>query len=234
VRISILSRQLVSYLVLAILVSVVFAMAWPRLLASLQFLPVQSAQSRLYLASAATDEPIDALISRSEQAVSFHDAYPYHSSLSFLYFLKGLNADSTLFSRREAMGKTLEESKLALAGAPLQPDLWLRMAQVGVQTFMPASEVTTYFQMAIWSGRVEPTHFISRLQIGFSLQSQLDEAGLNLLRDQVLLAWNMRQPEFKAAIKMNRLNYKRIHHLMASTHPDVVREMEADLGPVSL
>lgn len=136
--------------------------------------------------------------------------------------------------RRVSLEESLQEAKLALHGAPLQPDVWLLMAQAGVQTFLPANELAAFFRMAIWSGRVEPTHLIGRLQIGFALQQHLDEEGLSLLRDQALLAWNLKQREFLTAIRSNKFQRARVEALLRQSHPDVIREMEAVLGPAAL
>lgn len=216
------------------LVAIVLSMAWPRLLSSLQFLPAQQTLPRLYEPQATEKVDIPALRSRTQGAISLHDVYSYHFALSLLDYVQASEPRISLFSKRQLLESSFNEAKLALEGAPLQPELWLRLAFTGAQTFVPASELVQYFQMAIWSGRVEPTNLIARLHIGFALMPQLDANGLSLLRDQVLLAWNLKQPEFRNAVRNGQLNYSRIVGLMSTTHPDVVREMEVVFGPVTL
>jgi hypothetical protein len=211
-----------------------FFTAWPRLLSSLQILPVRQAQSQLYRSNLAGNVDLLSLQDRTRRAIYYHDAYSYHSFASLLAFVQASGAETSLYSKRNLLQESMAEAKLALAGAPLQPDLWLRMAQAGGLTFIPARQLEEYFYMAIWSGRVEPTHLIGRLYIGFALMHLMDEDGSNLLRDQVLLAWNLQQGEFRKAIKNRHLNYSRVVNLMAATHPDVVREMEEVFGPVTL
>lgn len=222
-----------AYAVLALLSILVLMMAWPRWLASLQFLPVQQARGTLYQSSQSSPD-FQSLIKRSERTIAIHDDYSYHSALSLLYYLQGTDARASLQVRRVSLEQTLQEAKIAIHGAPLQPDIWLLMAQAGAQAFLPANEMAAFFRMAIWSGRVEPTHLIGRLQIGFALQRHLDEVSLGLLRDQALLAWNLKQHEFISAIRSNKLQRARVEALMRDSHPDVVREMEAVLGPATL
>lgn len=205
-------------------------MAWPRLLAYLQFLPVQQVQSRLFVSGAAGQD-LEGLIARSNRAISLHENYSFFSTLSLLHYLQGVDADASLYERRRSLEQSLSSARASLRSAPLQPDLWLRLATAGFQVFLPAQELAAYFRMAVWSGRVEPTHLINRLQIGFALQAQLDDEGLGLLRDQVLLAWNLRQRDFVTAIRKGQLSRQSVESLLAVTHPDVIREMESVLGP---
>ncbi len=226
--------QVFAFLALAMLVAVMLVMAWPRLLSSLQFLPVQQVHSQLYKADAAQNVDLPSLQARTQRALNYYDAYSYHSVGSLLAYVRASDSNVSLYSKQQLLNDSMVEAKIALAGAPLQPDLWLRLAQAGVQNFLPATQLLNFFRMAIWSGRVEPTHLIGRLHIGFALQNQLDADGLNLLRDQVLLAWNLKRADFQRALRMGQLNYSRVVALMSSTHPDVVREMEEVLGPVTL
>ncbi|HKX56282.1 MAG TPA: hypothetical protein VJN01_09275 [Xanthomonadales bacterium] len=226
-------RQTLAYTCLALLVFLVVLMAWPRWLAYLQFLPVQQVRIQLF-ASGSKAHDLDGLIARSHRAIAAHDTYSFHSTLSLLHYLRGIDPGTSLNERRLSLDQSMLSARASLQGAPLQPDQWLLMSQAGSQVFFPARELAAYFRMAIWSGRVEPTHLINRLQIGFALQAQLDEEGLGLLRDQVLLAWNLRQREFVTAIRNGQLNRQRIAALLALTHPDVLREMEDVLGPATV
>ncbi len=225
--------QSLAYLLLTVMVVLLWMMALPRLTASLEFLPVQQSQLQLYTSSG-SDLDIPVMIDRSQRAIAYHEAYPYHATLSLLHYVQGTDTAASLFLRRSSLDESIEHARRALNGAPLQPDLWLRMAQAGVQNFLPAQELAAYFRMAILSGRVEPTHLIARLQIGFALQALLDEEGLNLLRDQVLLAWNLKQHEFSIAIRNRQLNRASVEALLSASHPDVLREMEATLGPATI
>lgn len=226
-------QQTLAYLSLAGLVLLVLLMAWPRLLAYLQFLPVQKARVHLF-ASGSDDQDLDGLITRGNHAIAAHDSYSFHSTMSLLHYLHGVDPDVSLNERRLSLDQSLASARESLRGAPLQPDQWLLLSQAGIRVFLPARELAAFFRMAIWSGRVEPTHLITRLQIGFALQAQLDEEGLGLLRDQVLLAWNLRQREFVTAIRNGQLSRERIAALLLVTHPDVLREMDDFLGPAKI
>jgi hypothetical protein len=234
VRIPSTIQQVCAFLALATLLAIMFVLSWPRLLSSLQILPVQQVQGQLYKPAVAQTLDLSRLQDRTRRAISYHDAYAYHSFGSLLAYVQASGKDVSLYSKQNLLNESIAEAKLALAGAPLQPDLWLRIAQAGAQTFIPGGQVEEYFYMAIWSGRVEPTHLIGRIHLGFALLQLMDDDGISLFRDQVLLAWNLQQAEFRRAVRSGQLNYHRVVALMTATHPDVVREMEEVFGPVTL
>ena len=208
-------------------------MAWPRFSAAIQFEPVQQSIRQYFSGHELPAAEIEQLVSRSHRAIEGFDYYRWHSALSLLYFLQASDSGTSLHERRIKLEQSIAEARRSLSGAPLQPELWLRIVQAGFTVFLPARELADNWLMAIWSGRVEPMHLMQRLQTGLALQSSLDEEGLILLRDQALLAWNLKQPEVIRMLRQGRLSRSKLQTLLQHSHPDVVADMESKLGPVS-
>lgn len=225
-------RQLVFIVAIGLVTALVLLMAWPRFSAAIQFLPVERSIRSYYQSRVISTEEIRTLIQRAAKAQSVEDYYGYHSGLSLLHYLQATAPDVSLFERRNELDQAISEAELALAGAPLQPELWLRLVQAGFGVFLPHDELAQSWRMAIWSGRVEPLHLLQRVQLGLALQPSLGPDGLDLLRDQILLAWNLNQHQFAQAMRQGRVSRKHVQFLLANTHPDVLADMEEVLGPV--
>ena len=80
-------------------------------------------------------------------------------------------------------------------------------------------------------GRVEPALLISRLQLGNSRLGQLDEEARGLLRDQTLLAWQLRQRDVSREMKSGELDFRRASSLLISTDTAILQEMEQAIAP---
>jgi hypothetical protein len=224
-------RQTAGFVLIGLLTVVVLTMAWTRFAAAIQFLPVERDISDYYKSRSLPATQIDSMLAQTALATAKLDHYSYHSALSLLYYLQATSPGTGLNLRREKLDQSIAEARISLSAAPMQPELWLRIVQAGFLSFLPHNELAPNYQMAIWSGRVEPTHLIQRLQVGLALERSLDEVGLNLLRDQALLAWNLKQPEVSRAIRNGQINRARLEALLRESHPDVVADMERVLGP---
>lgn len=226
-------RQLTAFLLCGFLTVLVLVMSWTRFISSIQFVPVQQELRRYFSGNELATEELEQLLTQSHRAVDTLDYYAYHSALSLLYFLQAGSPEISLYNRNLLLQQSIDEARVSLRSAPLQPELWLRVVQAGFTLFMSPRELSDNWRMAIWSGRVEPTHLMQRIQTGLALQSSLDDDGLILLRDQVLLAWNLKQPEMIRLIKQGKINRTRLELLLKKSHPDIVADMEGKLGPVS-
>jgi len=227
------SRQLMAFVLSGLVTVLVLVMSWPRFSAAFQFVPVQQSIRQYFSGHELPAAEIETSISRSRQAIETFDYYAWHSALSLLYYLQAGDAGTSLYDRRQQLEQSISEARLSLSAAPLQPELWLRIVQAGFTLFLSARELADNWLMAIWSGRVEPVHLMQRLQTGLALQSSLDDEGLILLRDQALLAWNLKQPEVTRMIRQGGLSRTKLETLLKDSHPDVVADMESKLGPVT-
>jgi len=217
-------------MLLALTAILVLTLSWPRLQASLLFLPVESAIELYWVNGDVPDTRLEALQNRARQSIRVHDHPRYWEGLSLLYYLQADRAGNSLSDRREAYEQVVEAANRSLAAAPMQPQLWLRKAHaLNWLSFTPAAAIGA-FKMSVYTGRVEPVLLMSRLALGFSRVNALDEEGRSLLRDQTLLAWQLRQRDFMSAIKQESLNLVQVQNLLSPSHTDVLVEMEQALA----
>ena len=108
--------------------------------------------------------------------------------------------------------------------------MWYRIAWIHGLLGGEPDAVIPPFKMSIYTGRVEPTLFRGRLELGYRYLGGMDEEATGLLRDQTLLAWKMQPKEVTVAINDLRIDWQRIEYLLKGHDDPVLAEMEASLA----
>ncbi|MBE9550403.1 MAG: hypothetical protein IMF09_13450, partial [Proteobacteria bacterium] len=85
-------KSLALLVVVAAIAIGTMSLSWPRLQASLTYLPVDTAINNYYKTQQIPNQQIPELIIRAEQAITEHDHYRYHEGLSLLHYLYGVDA----------------------------------------------------------------------------------------------------------------------------------------------
>ena len=217
-------------LAVALLAITVLALAWPRLQASLHYLPVERAIERYWLEGSIAADRMQGLQQRALESAETHSHQRYWEGLNLLYFVQANDDNASLHQRRSAFEQSIEAADRSLALAPVQPRLWLRKAHALNWLSFNPQQALTALKMSIYTGRVEPMLLLSRLYLGYSRMPAMDKESKNLLRDQTLLAWQMRRSEMVRALKRDELTMVRIRSLLENTHPDVLADMEEALA----
>jgi hypothetical protein len=223
-----LTKQILYFALVIALALYGLSLSIPRLQASLLYLPVQNAFIGYWNRKPIGPEQLPELKTRTEAAIAHHDHPRFHDGLSLLHYIEAGDEQAPLFQRREAYEQAIAEAEASLRAAPVQPRLWLRKAHAENWLSFTRDRSVDAFKMSVLTSRVEPTLLMSRLLLGYYLVGDLDEEGRALLRDQTLLAWNLRQRDLLQAIRRDELSYPRIKGLLSESHPDVVAEMEAE------
>ena len=224
------SRPILSVLFIAAAAIFTLSLAWPRLQASLLYLPVDTAISNYWNKRETPSSQLQGLQQRAEDSIAIYPHYRYWDGLSFLYYLEGGDSSNSLNERRQAFENSIEAATVSLERAPSQPRAWFRIASARAWLKYPPEEVTAALKMAIYSGRVDPSLFMARLILGMSYLTRMDEEGVALMRDQALLAWQLQPRAVTKALKSEALRISQIEYLLADAHSDVLAEMEASLG----
>ena len=143
-----------------------------------------------------------------------------------LYFLQAADDSNLLHERRQAFENSITAAESSLARGPAQPRTWLRIAQARSWLRYPPDEVIAALKMAIFTGRVEPSMFMTRLRLGLSYLSRMDSEGTSMMRDQVLLAWQFQRGQLLRALKDGTLEMHPIEQLLSGVHNDVLAEIK--------
>ena len=108
-------------LIIGMMAFALFMLSWPRLQASIRFLPVDTAISNYSETRDIDSAQLPGLISRAEQAISIHDHYRYWDGLSELQILRGRDMSQTIWVRRQALEDSITAAEEALKRAPANP-----------------------------------------------------------------------------------------------------------------
>lgn len=209
---------------------ILLALSWPRLQASVKYLPVDTAISN-YLKTRESDiSQLAGLVERAEEAIAIHDHYRYFEGLSELQILSGQDMSRTIWQRREALEASIKAAEQAIMRAPAKPRTWLRIARAREFLAYPSETIIPPLKMSILTGRFEPTLMIGRLELGFRYLSQLDAEGQKLLRDQAVLTWQTQQKPMLERIKSGTLNIGLLGEVLSDSNQAIVSEMEARLA----
>lgn len=218
-------------LVIAVLSLILLALSWPRLHAAWLYLPVESAIQGYWNDGSMPAERLPELERRTRQAVAVHAHPRYWEGLSLLKYLEALLPGNSLNQQRMAFEASVAAADESLKLAPVQPRLWMRRADAMDWLSFRVEPALNAFKMSVLTGRVEPMLQPSRLRLGYARLGSLDEEGRDLLADQTLLAWQMRQAEVLRALRRGELQFSRLRYLLAATHPDLLAEIEQALSP---
>ena len=199
-----------------------FYLAYPRVHASLLYLPVDTAISNYWDSSEVPSGQLQGLQQRASESIEIYPHYRYWDGLSFLYLLEGADTSKKLFERREAFEQAIEAAQISLGRAPSQPRAWFRIARAGAWLRYPAAEVIAALKMAIYTGRVDPSLLMARLMLGLSYLPVMDAEASGLMRDQAVLAWQLQPLEVTRAIKEGALSFSKLEELLGETHGEVI------------
>ena len=202
------------------------ALAWPRLQASYRFLPVDFAIDRYYESRAIPTDRMRTLLGFAQQSVARHDHYRYRDGMSFLQYLRGLDIYTPALERRAAYEAAETEAIEAVSRAPAQPEAWLRIATVRSILRDEPENVIGPWKMSVFTGRTHSTLVAPRAVIGLAYLDLMDNESRAMLRDQLLLAWDLKPRELLQELKQRDPALARTRELIGLLAPGALAEME--------
>jgi hypothetical protein len=217
-------------LVTGVTAGLLLALSWPRLHASVRYLPVDTAISNYWKTREFDVSQLAGLIERAEETIAIHDHYRYFEGLSELQILNSQDMSQTIWLRREALEASIEAAEQALLRAPAKPRTWLRIARAREYLAHPPETVIPPLKMSILTGRFEPTLMLSRLELGFRYLPSLDAKDIPLLRDQAVLTWQTQQRPMLERINSGTLNIGLLREVLVDGNQGVLSEMEVQLA----
>ena len=222
-----LLRRYTLILIIGISAFILLSLSWPRLRASLRYLPVDTAISKYWETREADTGQLDALIVRAQEAIALHDHYRYWGGLSELQILSGQDLAKPYWQRRQVLEQAIVSATEVVERAPAKPRAWLRIARTSAFLGYPVDEIVPAWKMSILTGRVEPTLMVARLELGLTYFNGLDDEAALLLRDQVVLTWAVHRREVLKRLKNGSLDLGLLREVLVGRHEDILAEMEA-------
>ena len=208
----------------------VLALSWPRLQASIRYLPVEIAIKRYYATREIPTDRLPVLISFSEQAVAHQDHYRYRDGLSMLHLLRAIDFKTPALERRDAYASAASEAEASLQRAPSQPSLWLRLARLRWILHEEPEAVIAAWKMSIFTGRSTVPLVTQRVEIGIAFRADLDDEAVAMLRDQLLLAWRLKPGSLIQVLASRDRELEVTRELIENSDPSALTDMEAWLA----
>ena len=205
-------------------------LAWPRLQASFRYLPVEIAINRYYASGEIPTDRLPVLIGFAEQAVSRLDHYRFHDGLSILHLLRAVDLNTPAIERRDAYISAIEEAVAALERAPAQTITWLRLTRLRWILHEEPETVVSAWKMSVFTGRTTVSLIKQRVEIGLAYKGYLDEEGVAMLRDQLLLAWRLRPGPLIKMLSSRDPGLNLTTSLIVDSDPVALADMEAWLA----
>jgi hypothetical protein len=223
------SSHLSQIILIALLAAAVFTLSWPPMQASFRYLPVDIAIDRYYTDRQIPSDRLTVLIRFAGQAITYHDHYRYHDGLSLLHYLRALDIYTPALERRDAYRQAGFEATEALKRAPSQPETWLRLATIRAILHDDAEAIIEPWKMSIFTGRTHSTLLVPRVGIGLPQLEFMNSEARAMLRDQLLLAWELKPAELLSVLKLYDPGLEKTRGLVGGANPAALGEMEARL-----
>lgn len=221
-----LFRRLLAMGVLAFAAALVW-LAWPRLHASVLYLPVDTALARFQATREMPAAQIEGLLGRVGEVAAIHPHYRYLDGASRLHYLRAREPATAPWLREPALHQAVLAAEASLRRAPAQPYAWLRIAQARAARGGGAPEsVVAPLKMSVFTGRVEPTLLLQRVELGYAYLPQLDAEARALLRDQTVLAWRVDERGFRARLAAGAIAGARLREVLGETQPAILDALE--------
>ena len=206
---------------------VVITLAWPRLYASIRYLPVEIAINRYYSTREIPSDRLPVLIRFSQEALARHKHYRYHDGLSLLHYLRALDVFTPALERRDAYRQAEAEAINSLQRAPAQPAVWLRVATMRWILHDEPETIIQPWKMSIFTGRTDSSLFGLRVDMGLAHYEFMDAEAVAMLRNQLVLAWRARPGTLVQVMVQRDRQLTVTRALLEGTDPTALAEMEA-------
>lgn len=213
--------------VLAAVATATLVLAWPRLQASVRYLPVDIAIDRYFSSSEIPSDRLLVLIRFAEEAIGFNNHYRYHEGLSLLHNLRAVDPNTPAMQRLDAYRLAELEATASLASAPAQSATWLRLANIRWILHDEPERILAPWKMSLFTARTDTSLYAQRVEIGLAHREFLDEEGVAMLRDQVLRAWRQQPGSLMGVIEKRDRLLAVTGDLIHATDPIALQEMEA-------
>jgi hypothetical protein len=206
-------------------------MAWPRLQASVHFLPVDTALGLYFDRKEIPSAQLLPLANRARETLDLHPHYRYWQGLGLLHYLRALDPATPSWERESSLRRSLTAVTQAVSRSPVSPYSWLQLAQVRHALGFPPGEVIGVLEMSWLTGRVEPLLLLPRVELGFRYVAQMNAGQKAQLGDQAALAWRIQRHQFRLSLESGQLDWPTVKDLMAGEQAAVLEDMEAELDP---
>jgi hypothetical protein len=212
----------------ALLGSTLLTLSFPRLRASLAFLPAETALRNNQQIRPITRDRFPGLIQAANNSIRIHDDSRYQHGLAWLHYLDAALSGYGTNEAKASLVQAQQAFEARLQSSPAEPADWLRLGWVHLLLNHPASQIIDAWKMSVYSGRAEHYLLSDRLELGFRLADSFGEDDLSLLRDQTLLTWKYRKQDMRKKIQQQSFQLTTFQNLLSRQDPETLAEIEKE------
>lgn len=161
-----------------------------------------------------SNEKLDYLIARLQTVSGISPNYNIHSLLGHLYGLKGMQAGVSEEETSLLNELAIENMVKGLSHAPASPYPWARYAQLEIlkgDIAKAAKGIKVSYMNGFYDGRL----FLPRLKIALSAFNEMDDAGRDMVKQQIIFGMEENPKEVVRVAWGNRDFLPIIRELMA-------------------
>ncbi len=204
---------------------IVISLAYPRLVSSMYYLPVETALQGHWSGLPIRPNQYAALIEKSEQAISVLDDARYRRGLGWLYYLQALDFHPGSPQGQASLAHARNAFETSLAQAPANPAIWLSLAWSYAYLGLDDTKVVQALAMSLQTGRAERYLLLNRLDLALRYAAHLQTENLALLHDQVELAWQLYQHELLKKMSGSETHWHNLPDLIQTSNPELAQEI---------
>jgi hypothetical protein len=216
-------------LLVLLLGSALVLTALPRVKASFNYLPVDSAINELNNRKNLDSQKVEVLIARAQQSLAVYDHPRYWADLSRLLLVQAEQTSGFNLKRHSLIIQAQYYIEQSLVRSPANSLLWFQYAKLDVLLNAVSDQTVKALNLSIMTGPYELGHLLPRLQLCLSLLSKFDKKDYSLLQSQILIAWEKSPKLFIQKIALQNHNMDKIRFLLQDKSPDVLAVMETEI-----
>jgi len=219
------TRRLILLCVISIPAIYMLQLAYPRVRSSLGYIPVEAALKRHWGDYPIRQRQYPPLINIAETAIGRLDLARYWLGLGWLHYLRATDPDTPEADREQALQGAQQAFERVLKKSPASPAVWLRLAWVHELLKHDSPPIINALNMSIYTGRAQRFLVFNRLDLALRYADDFAAEDLNLIRDQIQLAWQFNPGDTLTYMREGKLNSKTLLSLITNTNPELAAEI---------
>jgi hypothetical protein len=216
------------YLIVSLILSLsiaLFCLALPRLRASFNHLPVDAAISKLDKKQILNHKELTALIVIAKKSIELHENPKYWADLSTLQLYQAQTQGLLRPASLALLQQTQYSIEQSLIRSPANSLLWYKLAAISSLLHAPTEKTTKALLLSVMTGPYELGHLLPRLNLCLLLFSNFNHNDKDLLRSQVLIAWEASNELFLHTTLSNDKNRDKVRLLLKDGYPYILSAM---------
>jgi hypothetical protein len=196
-----------------------------RLFSALVFIPVEIAVEKINTRNEINRDKLVELIDSAQGGIRWDDSARHWEQVSVLSFQLAQQQGFATKEGLKTLRSTQNQIKQSLLRAPNQAYLWYRLALVEVLLKSSSKYIAELLINSVMLGANELGYLMPRLSFCLLLLDEFSEADKDLLRRQVLIAWQSAPNKLTSYFTTDETRLNAIKTLLATQEPEILADI---------